>query len=151
MTIPTYFSSIRCLEGTKISSFENSSCSIQFSTSHDGIDITSVRGILSEEVIDEMVAQVQAVGGYVSYKANVDGSQMAYELNINYQNALAVPDVAETDEWIAARCLASQAIMLALRDVAGIYFHSLFGSQNWSEGVQKTGRNRTINRQKMQR
>ena len=40
--------------------------------------------------------------------------------------------------------------MLALRGVPGIYFHSLFGSQNWAEGVEKTGRHRTINRQKVQ-
>jgi hypothetical protein len=39
--------------------------------------------------------------------------------------------------------------MLALRGVPGIYFHSLFGSENWQEGVEKTGQNRTINRQKL--
>ena len=65
--------------------------------------------------------------------------------------ALGVPGAAESDERIARRFLASQAIMLALRGVPGIYFHSLFGSQNWREGVQQTGRNRTINRQKFQR
>ena len=40
--------------------------------------------------------------------------------------------------------------MLALRGVPGIYFHSLFGSQNWLAGVAQTGRNRTINREKLQ-
>ena len=39
--------------------------------------------------------------------------------------------------------------MLALRGVPGIYFHSLFGSQNWGMGVQQTGRYRTINREKL--
>jgi sucrose phosphorylase len=32
--------------------------------------------------------------------------------------------------------------------VPGIYFHSLFGSRGWPEGVEQTGRQRTINRQK---
>jgi sucrose phosphorylase len=41
--------------------------------------------------------------------------------------------------------------MLALRGVPGIYFHSLFGSHGWPEGVQETGRYRTINRQKLDR
>ncbi|MCP4416754.1 MAG: sugar phosphorylase, partial [Chloroflexi bacterium] len=95
--------------------------------------------------------RVLALGGFVSYKANGDGSQAAYELNISYLNALGLPNVVEEDVIIAHRFLASQAIMLALRGVPGIYFHSLFGSQNWLEGVQKTGRNRTINRQKLQR
>jgi sucrose phosphorylase len=38
--------------------------------------------------------------------------------------------------------------MLALRGVPGIYFHSLVGTRNYTEGVQQTGHNRTINRRK---
>ncbi|NWF62924.1 MAG: sugar phosphorylase, partial [Chloroflexi bacterium] len=34
--------------------------------------------------------------------------------------------------------------------VPGIYFHSLFGSRGWIEGARQTGRNRTINREKLQ-
>ncbi|MFN8387005.1 MAG: hypothetical protein U0X92_11360 [Anaerolineales bacterium] len=48
------------------------------------------------------------------------------------------------------RFLAAQAIMLSLVGVPGIYFHSLFGSRGWTEGVKQTGRNRTINREKCQ-
>jgi glucosylglycerate phosphorylase len=40
--------------------------------------------------------------------------------------------------------------MLSLRGIPGVYFHSLFGSRNWNEGVTKTGRNRSINRQKLE-
>ncbi|MAU02065.1 MAG: sugar phosphorylase [Anaerolineaceae bacterium] len=122
-----------------------------FCASHDGIGLTPARGILSDAEIEAMAERVQALGGFVSYKANGDGSQSAYELNISYLNALAVPAADESDDLIARRFLAAQAIMLALRGVPGIYFHSLFGSQNWREGVQQTGRNRSINRQKLQR
>lgn len=121
-----------------------------FCASHDGIGLTPARGILSTAEIEAIATRVQALGGFVSYKANGDGSQSAYELNISYLNALGVPHVAESRSWIARRFLASQAIMLALRGVPGIYFHSLFGSQNWLEGMRQTGRNRTINRQKLQ-
>ena len=41
--------------------------------------------------------------------------------------------------------------MLSIVGVPGIYFHSLFGSRNWKEGVQVTKLNRTINRQKLER
>ena len=47
--------------------------------------------------------------------------------------------------------MASQAILLSLPGVPGIYVHSLFGSRNWTEGVAQTGQNRTINRRKFQR
>jgi glycosidase len=88
----------------------------------------------------------------VSYKNNADGTQSPYELNINYLDALGDPDApSESVELVAHRFLASQAIMLALRGVPGIYFHSLFGSRNWRAGVEQTGRYRTINRQKLQR
>jgi sucrose phosphorylase len=38
--------------------------------------------------------------------------------------------------------------MLALAGVPGIYIHSLIGSGNWREGVERTGVNRSINREK---
>jgi glycosidase len=50
-----------------------------------------------------------------------------------------------------ARFMASQAILLSLPGVPGIYVHSLLGSRNWRAGVAQTGQNRTINRRKFQR
>ena len=57
---------------------------------------------------------------------------------------------AETLDLQVNRFIAAQAIMLSLIGVPGIYFHSLFGSRGWTEGVKQTGRNRTINREKCQ-
>ncbi len=122
-----------------------------FCASHDGIGVTPARGILRDDEIAAMAQRVEALGGRVNYKTNSDGSQSAYELNINYLDALGVPSVDEDEALIGRRFLCSQAIMLALRGVPGIYFHSLFGSRGWQEGVALTGRNRTINRQKLQR
>ena len=48
-----------------------------------------------------------------------------------------------------ARFVASQAIMLSLAGVPGIYVHSLIGSRSWRQGVEQTGRTRTINREKL--
>jgi sucrose phosphorylase len=41
--------------------------------------------------------------------------------------------------------------MFSLAGVPGIYFHSLFGSRGWPEGVTHLGYNRAINRQKLDR
>ena len=122
-----------------------------FLASHDGIGVQPAKGLLSETAVAEMADRVQKLGGLVSFKANGDGTKSAYELNINYLDALGDPNIAETDELKAKRFLAAQAIMLAMRGVPGIYFHSMFGSQNWVEGVAETGRSRTINRQKLQK
>lgn len=56
----------------------------------------------------------------------------------------------ETLDLQVKRFIAAQAIMLSMIGVPGIYFHSLFGSRGWTEGVQQTGRNRSINREKLQ-
>ena len=128
----------------------NKTTFFNFCASHDGIGVTPARGILPDAEIQKIAERVEALGGRVSYKNNSDGSQSAYELNINYLNGLGVPNVAESDQLKAKRFLASQAVMLALQGVPGIYFHSLFGSENWQEGVAQTGHNRTINREKLQ-
>ena len=120
-----------------------------FCASHDGIGVTPARGILPPAEIDAMAARVEALGGRVSYKSNSDGSQSPYELNINYLSGLGVPGAAENDGLKAQRFLVSQAIMLALRGVPGIYFHSLFGSESWEEGIEAWGYNRAINREKL--
>jgi sucrose phosphorylase len=119
-----------------------------FLASHDGIGINPARGILSDTEIESMIQRVIEHGGLVSYKDDVSGAQIPYELNINYFDALSDPRSEEPFITQADRFLTAQAIMLALVGVPGIYFHSLFGSRSWHEGVDVTGRNRTINRQK---
>ena len=119
-----------------------------FLASHDGIGINPARGILSDMEIDSMIQRVIEHGGLVSYKHDVSGAQIPYELNINYFDGLSDPGSEESFITRADRFMTAQAIMLALAGVPGIYFHSLFGSRSWLEGVEVTGRNRTINRQK---
>jgi sucrose phosphorylase len=122
-----------------------------FLASHDGVGLNPARGILSAADIDSLVRQTLAHGGLISYKQNTDGTQSPYEMNINYFDALSNPFSDESIETQVNRFIAAQAIMLSLIGLPGIYFHSLFGSRNWKEGVQITNHNRTINRQKLGR
>jgi sucrose phosphorylase len=121
-----------------------------FLASHDGIGLNPVREILSTDEIDALVEKTLEYGGLVSYKHNSDGSQSPYELNINYFDALSNPQGSEPLQLQIDRFITAQAIMLSLIGVPGIYFHSLFGSRGWREGVELTGRNRTVNRQKLE-
>lgn len=122
-----------------------------FLASHDGIGLRPTEGILSQEERDKLAESVIDHGGFVSYKNNSDGTQSPYELNINYFDVLNSPDSDEPLQLQIGRFMASQAILLSLAGVPGIYVHSLFGSRSWREGVAQTGRNRTINRQKFER
>lgn len=120
-----------------------------FCASHDGIGITPARGLLSDDEIDAMLRMVETHGGRISIKANSDGTHSPYEMNITYFDAITDPAVTLNDpETAVRRFLCSQAIMLSLVGVPGIYFHSLYGSRNWDEGVTSLGHNRAINREK---
>jgi sucrose phosphorylase len=97
-----------------------------------------------------LVDRTLAHDGQVSYKTNTDGSKSVYELNITLFDALNDPNAPQLEVDVR-RFLASQAIMLSLAGVPGIYVHSLFGSRNCHECVEETGRARSINREKFQR
>lgn len=119
-----------------------------FLASHDGIGLNPVRGILSEEEIQGLVLHAQAHGGQITFKNNPDGTASPYELNINYFDALSNPLTNEPISVQVARFIAAQGIMLCLIGVPGLYFHSMFGSRGWPEGVVQTGHNRAVNREK---
>jgi sucrose phosphorylase len=122
-----------------------------FLASHDGVGVRPLEGILKPREIEALVDRTREHGGYVSYKTNADGSESVYELNISYFDALSKPDGNESLATQVDRFLASQAIILSLAGVPGIYVHSLFGSRSYHEGVERTGRYRSINREKLQR
>ncbi len=117
-----------------------------FTASHDGIGVRPLEGILPPEELEALVETVKANGGQVSYKRNPDGSDSPYELNISYVDAI----LADKDSTRADKFLASQAIQYVLPGVPATYIHSLLGSRNWTQGVEQTGRARTINREKLQ-
>jgi sucrose phosphorylase len=122
-----------------------------FTASHDGIGVRPLEGILPPEEVFWLAQQVEARGGRVSYRSNPDGSQSPYELNISYLDAVSNPNADEPQDKQVRRFICSQAIPLALQGAPAVYFHSLFGSRNWNEGVERTGRNRSINREKLDR
>lgn len=122
-----------------------------FMASHDGIGLRPLEGILDRAAVAALAEQTQRHGGFVNYRNNPDGSQSPYELNIVYFDALNDPAADEPAALQVDRFMASQAILLSMAGVPGVYVHSIFGSRNWREGVALTGQNRTINRRKFER
>ncbi len=121
-----------------------------FLASHDGIGLRPVQGILETDEIETLIRQTKANGGEISYRQVDENERQPYELNINYFDALVerTAENPESDRQVA-RFIVSQAIMLSLIGVPGIYFHSLFGSRNYPQGVEETGKLRSINREKL--
>jgi len=120
---------------------------LNFTASHDGIGVRPLEGLLPGERIARLVDAVRQRGGLVSTRRLANGEDAPYELNTTYFDALRNPADADP-QWHVRRFLASQAIMLALRGIPAVYFHSLIGTANDSGAVTATGRARSINRRK---
>ncbi len=117
-----------------------------FTASHDGIGVRALSGLVPEEELDWIIDRVNERNGLVGYRSMPDGSKKPYELNITYRDALS--DLDDPDLGIR-RFLCSQSIMLVLQGIPGIYFQSIVGARNWTEGPQREGgENRDINRQR---
>jgi len=120
---------------------------LNFTASHDGIGVRPLQGIIPDKELLRLAERVKELGGHVSSKANSDGSESPYELNITYFDALGDDPETVTDLHLA-RFLCSQTVAMELCGVPAVYFHSLTATRNNYAGVEETGRARTINRRK---
>ena len=115
---------------------------------HDGLGVVPVKAILTDREITDIADNIKERGGFISYKTVKDGSKEPYEMNTTYYSAVA--DSKNSEELNIKKFIASQAIILSLLGIPGIYIHSLFGTENYLEGAERTGQKRTINRKKFQ-
>jgi sucrose phosphorylase len=154
---PLVLHTLACGDATKLARWaqalrlpSESVALFNFLASHDGIGLNPARGILSDEEINSLVARTLERGGLISYKHLPDRTQVPYEMNINFFDALS----SGPSEPIASqvrRMLCAHAIQLAIAGVPGIYFHSLLGSRGDRAGAAASGIPRRINRQKLSR
>lgn len=118
-----------------------------FTASHDGIGMRPAEGLLTDDEYEQLIDTMRNHGGKISMRTRPDGSQSPYEVNISLFDALK-GTVKGEDQWQVERFLCSQTIMMALEGIPAFYIHSLLATHNYTEGVGKTGHNRTINRYK---
>jgi len=124
-------------------------CFLNFSASHDGIGVRPLEGLIPDPELQDLVDTIRKRGGHVSSYSRSDGSQRPYELNIGWYDALADPEYRDSDGHIA-RFLCSQTLVMALKGIPAVYFHSLTATHNDPAGVQRSGQPRSINRKRWQ-
>jgi len=121
---------------------------LNFTASHDGVGVRPLEGLMPPERFARLAGAIEDRGGTASMRRNPDGSESPYELNTSYFSAMDEPGAADRATIQSRRFLASQAIMLSLRGMPGVYFHSLVATPNDHDGWKRTGRPRSINRRK---
>jgi sucrose phosphorylase len=119
---------------------------LNFTSSHDGIGVRPLEGIMPDEEKMPMIEKLKEFGARVTTRQLGD-KHVPYEINVTYFDALKGTKDGE-DEFQVKRFLLSQTIMLSLQGVPAFYFLNLFGIPNDYEAVEKTGVNRSINRRK---
>lgn len=122
---------------------------LNFTASHDGIGLRPTEGVLPEAELGQMLSTLQSFGGRISMRRGPGGTEKPYEVNISYfeamQGTIDGPDAHQIPRFMAA-----MAIMLALEGIPAIYIHSLLATPNGYEEVNRTGRNRSINRRELE-
>ena len=116
-----------------------------FLASHDGIGLRPAEGLLSEQDIGTLVNAAQNFGGRISWRTADNGQNKPYEINITLFDAMQ-GTANGPDQWQIQRFICAHAIMLSLEGVPAFYVHSLFGTNNYYQGVELSSQNRTINR-----
>ena len=118
---------------------------LNFTASHDGIGMRPTEGLLDKEEYRTFLACMKTFGGEISMRTQPDGSDSPYEVNISLFDAMKGTAKGE-DKWQIQRFLCSQTIMMSLEGVPAFYIHSLLATPNDREALERTGRNRSINR-----
>ncbi len=121
-------------------------CYFNFLASHDGIGVMPVNDILNASELNVLIHSAEANGGKISYKSTGNGEQVPYEINCNLLSLLC--GINADENLGIKRSLLAHAILLTMPGLPAIYFHSIFGSTNDLKGLNESGQNRRINREK---
>ncbi|MYL22465.1 alpha-amylase [Halomonas alkaliantarctica] len=123
---------------------------LNFTASHDGIGVRPLEGMLAPHDIEALTELMHRFGGFVSMRRQPDGSDTPYEINITWFDAMKGTRRG-VDHWQVPRFLCGQQLMLGLQGIPAVYLHTLTGTLNDLEGVERSGRLRSINRRRWQR
>ncbi len=133
--------------GKEVFKFSNDTSFFNFTSTHDGIGMRGLEGIVPEIDIEELCAITIKQKGQIGRKMSRDGTIRPYELNITWASFLKDNDLNE--EMNIKKVVNSQGIIMFFPGVSAHYIHNFFGSYNWQEGFEESGIARRLNRKKL--
>ena len=117
---------------------------LNFLSSHDGIGMRPIEGILPVDEMKKYFNFLEGEGGLLTYR-NQGGKKSVYEVNITLYDALKNSYFKE-DNFGIQRFALAHIIMFAFEGIPAVYIQNLVGSDNDLDKVNETGVNRSINR-----
>ncbi len=120
---------------------------LNFTSSHDGIGLRALEGIMDENRIHNLLVESEKRGGLVSHRRMSNGEDQPYELNISWWSAMAHSGI-DVSQYQFERFLLSQVFTLSLKGVPAFYLPNILASPNDIDTFSKTGQRRDLNREK---
>ncbi len=122
---------------------------LNFTSSHDGIGLRALEGIMEEKRIHNLLVESEKRGGLVSHRRMSNGQDQPYELNISWWSAMSNCG-SDITLFQFERFLLSQVFTLSLKGVPALYLPSILASPNDIDTFRKTGQRRDLNREKFE-
>ena len=122
---------------------------LNFTSSHDGIGLRALEGIMEDKRLHNLLVESEKRGGLVSHRRMSNGQDQPYELNISWWSAMS--NIGnDVNLFQFERFLLSQVFTLSLKGVPALYLPSILASPNDIDTFKKTGQRRDLNREKFE-
>ncbi len=122
---------------------------LNFTSSHDGIGLRALEGIMEDKRMHNLLVESEKRGGLVSHRRLSNGEDQPYELNISWWSAMS--NGGKDSKLLQfERFLLSQVFTLSLKGVPAFYLPSILASPNDLDTFRKTGQRRDLNREKFE-
>ena len=122
---------------------------LNFTSSHDGIGLRALEGIMDDQRIHNLLVESEKRGGLVSHRRLSNGDDQPYELNISWWSAMS-NEGSDNTVFQFERFLLSQLFTLSIKGVPAFYLPSVLASPNDIDSFRKTGQRRDLNREKFE-
>ena len=122
---------------------------LNFTSSHDGIGLRALEGIMDDNRVHNLLVESERRGGLVSHRRLSNGEDQPYELNISWWSAMS-HNGSEITLFQFERFLLSQVFTLSLKGVPAFYLPSILASPNDLDSFRRTGQRRDLNREKFE-
>ncbi|WP_269612770.1 sugar phosphorylase [Prochlorococcus marinus] len=127
----------------------NETSLLNFTSSHDGIGLRALEGIMDDHRVHNLLVESEKRGGLVSHRRLSNGEDQPYELNISWWSAMS-HNGSDITLFQFERFLLSQVFTLSLKGVPAFYLPSILASPNDLDSFRKTGQRRDLNREKFE-
>lgn len=122
---------------------------LNFTSSHDGIGLRALEGIMEDRRMHNLLVESEKRGGLVSHRRMSNGQDQPYELNISWWSAMSNLG-SDITLFQFERFLLSQVFTLSLKGIPAFYLPSILASPNDIDTFKKTGQRRDLNREKFE-